>query len=205
MNDISQIKNAFTRIYDENLWDGGSGPGSVIEVNREYIDRLTKFITQNNIKSVLDYGCGDWQFSKYIGFENLVDSYLGVDIVDSVINFNKENYSSEKVKFEVVDKNWKFDKVDLIVCRQVLQHLPDETVRELLDQFKTHSKYIILTNDMGVIDGQVVQNTSCNFGGFRPIDFQAPPWNVTANVFYDFPVYLQGFFTRSLLIKNDGN
>ncbi len=62
----------FTRIYNEKLWgvnsegEGFSGGGSLLVNIRPYYDYLTEFLISQNIGSVVDIGCGDWEFSKYI-------------------------------------------------------------------------------------------------------------------------------------------
>ncbi|MBI4414995.1 MAG: SAM-dependent methyltransferase, partial [Candidatus Kerfeldbacteria bacterium] len=52
----------FEKIYKDKVWYKGSGSGSLPENTTTYRDFLQKYIKQNNIKSILDLGCGDWQF-----------------------------------------------------------------------------------------------------------------------------------------------
>lgn len=64
----------FTKIYETCEWGdnnntdykGSSGGGSSISFNEEYIKFLKQFIDTNNIKKVIDLGCGDWQSSHLI-------------------------------------------------------------------------------------------------------------------------------------------
>jgi hypothetical protein len=62
--DMEKTKQIFTEIYNKNLWNGGSGPGSNPENILTYITFLQKFLHSNNITSILDLGCGDWQYMK---------------------------------------------------------------------------------------------------------------------------------------------
>ena len=84
----TNIKNEFTNIYEKELWGRGkgSGAGSRPKFNVPYITFLENFLRDNNIKSVIDFGCGDWQFSQYIDWGNV--NYLGLDVVDFVIERN---------------------------------------------------------------------------------------------------------------------
>ena len=90
------MKEEFTYIYDNEKWgkNKGSGEGSRPKFNQEYIPFLEDFLKTNNIKSVIDFGCGDWQFSRYIDWGDKPFStmpkidYLGLDVVDSVIDNN---------------------------------------------------------------------------------------------------------------------
>ena len=86
------MKNEFTNIYEKELWGKGkgSGDGSRLKFNVPYITFLENFLIDNNIKSVIDFGCGDWQFSKYVNWGNI--DYLGLDVVDSVIENNKKQF-----------------------------------------------------------------------------------------------------------------
>ena len=75
--------NIFEHIYRNDLWHGGSGPGSFPEVNRPYVRFLQSFLLQNQIRSVVDLGCGDWQFSRGIDWGST--RYLGLDVVPHVL------------------------------------------------------------------------------------------------------------------------
>src|SRR5690242_14927069 len=89
-------KEIFTEIYDKNIW-GGSGGGSDPENTVEYRRRLQKFLKDYNIKSVVDYGCGDWAFSHLMDWTGI--DYKGVDVVESVIRKNNKIWGSENIKF----------------------------------------------------------------------------------------------------------
>ena len=59
----------FNRIYAEGRWGqdvtgkGTSGPGSTLEITREYRAYVEEFVKKHAVKSVVDAGCGDWSFS----------------------------------------------------------------------------------------------------------------------------------------------
>ena len=61
----------FETIYKYNMWLFGSGSGSLAINNRPYISFLKDFISNNKIKSVVDIGCGDWQISENINWNNI--------------------------------------------------------------------------------------------------------------------------------------
>ena len=85
---MRNYKKVFTEMYDKEIWGigRGSGLGSSSKYCRLYIAFLEKFLKENNIKKVLDFGCGDWQFSQHINWGNI--NYVGLDIVDLVIKKN---------------------------------------------------------------------------------------------------------------------
>lgn len=134
----------FTEIYDNNTW-GGSGGGSMLSVNSQYIQILEFFMRINQIGTVIDYGCGDWQFSKEINWGKA--KYLGIDCVQSVIDKNTKEYSSTNVSFV---RSEKIDGVaDLLLVKDVLQHWTNEQVISFLNDNLHKFKYIIITNNSG--------------------------------------------------------
>ena len=142
-------KKTFTNIYNKNIWGNGSGKGSTIRYNKKYIEYLENLIKEKNIKSVLDLGCGDWQFSKVVNYDNV--NYLGVDCVESVIQYNVKNYKKNNIDFKCnsifnLDDFFNTD-IDLVIIKDVLQHLSDNEIEEVLTKLlKKPFKYLLITN-----------------------------------------------------------
>jgi 2-polyprenyl-3-methyl-5-hydroxy-6-metoxy-1,4-benzoquinol methylase len=88
----------FNTIYKYNLWLFGSGSGSLAINNKPYINFLQNFIKEKSIKSIIDIGCGDWQLFEKINLSNT--KYLGLDLVESVIEANKKKYGNSNVQFQ---------------------------------------------------------------------------------------------------------
>lgn len=199
MDDLALIERTFSNIYLNNLWKKGSGPGSAPKATQDYRNFLIDTIKKTESKIILDYGCGDWQFSKLINWNNIVDKYYGVDIVDSVILENKQKYSNSNVTFETVNDQWQWPIVDLIVCKDVLQHLPNAFVADLLQKMSVCSKYLLVTND--VYDKLIETNTDCQIGKSRPLDFSYSPWslNIIETKTYQ---QIRGRIKQSILVKN---
>ena len=195
-NEVDNLKSIFSSIYQTDFWSGGSGPGSHPTAVTDYILVLTETIKKYNVKSVLDYGCGDWQFSKLIDWDNLIDSYTGADVVDSLIQHHNQEYSTDKIKFENIDNDWQFPQVDLIICKDVLQHLPTAIVTKLLSSFKKSAKFVLLTNDIAEV------NQDCVIGDWRGIDLSKDPWNENVEELLSWEAHIKGRVKRTVLIKN---
>ena len=69
------MEQIFTNVYESNLWgnnniieyNGSSGGGSALDYNKDtYVPFLKKFILDNNIKNIIDLGCGDFRCGKLI-------------------------------------------------------------------------------------------------------------------------------------------
>ena len=202
MNNLKEIQEKFDDIYKTNEWGYGSGLGSVYEFAKPYIPCILDVIKDNNIKTVLDYGCGDWQFSKYIKWNMLVDKYIGVDVAKKIIENNIKEYSSEYIEFQYIDKNFIIPKVDLIICKDVLQHLPNLEVAKLIKEFKKKSKYILITNDIHCGDGNY-EDIDINIGQCRKLDLLKKPWSLNGNIIKDWGKHENDIAKQTILIKNE--
>lgn len=143
-------KEIFTEIYDKNVW-GGSGGGSTPENTVEYRALLQKFMKDNDIKTVVDYGCGDWGFSNQIDWTGI--KYLGIDCVESVIELNRLKYGTDDKIFYHQDYVPPFI-ADLLIVKDVFQHWSNNQIDDFFNgifynpNLVTNNpfKYILITN-----------------------------------------------------------
>jgi SAM-dependent methyltransferase len=182
MSEIKPVQKIFSQIYEKNLWGNGSGWGS-LEINtRSYREFLQKFLFENSIKSVVDLGCGDWQIAKLMNWDGI--SYLGIDVVESVINENKKSFSNTNIEFQCLDviQEKQLPKADLIIIKDVIQHWPNEEILKFLPKLSSY-KYALITNC--ALGNNI--NGDINFGYFRPLDLCAPPFNCNCKKVFSFP------------------
>ena len=142
-------KQLFNYVYENNIWGNNeefpyySGIGSHDEkcVNRS-ITYINNFIKEHNIKSLLDFGCGDFN----IGSKLNIDMYYGVDISKDLIEYNKLKYEDELHKFIFNNESYNnLPSTDLIIIKEVLQHLDNDKIKEILDHLiHITNKYIII-------------------------------------------------------------
>lgn len=151
----TKMMKIFSKIYKESTWGNGSGPGSSESYTVQYRSYLAGFIMSRQVKTVLDIGCGDWQFSHLMDWESLsVEQYLGLDCVESVIDENITKYKSTCVNFRLLDITENDvpetacgnSKWDLIILKDVVQHWPSSTIKNTLEKLRGYCKYILLTN-----------------------------------------------------------
>jgi 2-polyprenyl-3-methyl-5-hydroxy-6-metoxy-1,4-benzoquinol methylase len=165
-------KEVFSKIYKEDLWGDGSGAGSKIENVTEYVVVLQEYINKLEVKTVIDLGCGDWQFSKFLDLSSV--SYLGIDVVESVVESNNNLYSSSNVKFLNHDiTTYNIPKVDLIICKDMLQHLCNKDVYTIVKKIAEFSKFSLITNDFMPTE---VFNRDIKNGSYRPLDLRLNPF-----------------------------
>jgi SAM-dependent methyltransferase len=144
--DPEGIRRAFSDIYRNNVWGRGSGAGSMPEYAQPYVVMLQRFLHDYEIKSVVDLGCGDWQFSRLIDWTDV--NYLGLDVVDTVIDANTELFATDSIGFQIATTGEPLPPADLVVCKDVLQHLPVAVVADHLVEFRHRYKHVLITNDV---------------------------------------------------------
>ena len=168
----SNLQKTFGTIYSKSIWGGGSGAGSDLRNTVMYVAYVQHFMERNSVKSVVDIGCGDWRFSQYLNFAGR--QYLGVDVVESVIARNADSYGLTNVEFKTVDATeFIIPQCDLLLCKDVLQHLSNNNVSAILKRCKV-AACALITNDYYPL------NNDCKNGDTRPLNITADPFNALA-------------------------
>lgn len=174
MLDVDKIEEKFANKYKNNSWLGSeskSGPGSSLSINKLLLELIEKFVQENNIKSIVDCGCGDFNWMRKFDF-NLINSYIGIDIVSPLIEENNSKYSNNKVKF--IKSNMITDNIlfsDLIICKDVLFHLSFCHAAKALENIKkSNSKFFISTTFYDF------ENIDIVTGNWRPINLESKPF-----------------------------
>tara|TARA_Y100001973_G_C5205724_1_gene341411 strand:+ start:853 stop:1446 length:594 start_codon:yes stop_codon:yes gene_type:complete len=140
------MEKKFDNIYKKNIWGGGSGTGSKLSYdNIWYLKSIEEIIKDYNIHTILDIGCGDWEIMKNLSYNGLM--YDGMDIVKSVIDNNKDCYEKDNIRFynkNILNEDIK--NYDLIIIKDVLQHLEDSHIITIMDKLIKKGKYIYCVN-----------------------------------------------------------
>jgi SAM-dependent methyltransferase len=175
-------RNPFEQVYAQGGWSGvGSGPGSQFDYTRNYIVFLEEFLRYNGIRSVVDFGCGDWTFSQYVNWGDA--AYLGIDCVASVIEKNKLQHARGNVQFKLVEYGeLSFPPCDLLISKDVLQHLPFAAIHQLLAAIRANgTPFALLTNDFADVNVTDIQPN-----GYRPLNLSMPPFDLNGAVVFSF-------------------
>src|SRR5260221_4698654 len=96
-------QQVFADIYRRAIWGkndqgaGNSGPGSTLHATLTYRMFLQQFLKDHDIRSVVDAGCGDWEFSQAIDWSGI--DYKGFDIVESAIAQNNQKFAKANIQF----------------------------------------------------------------------------------------------------------
>jgi SAM-dependent methyltransferase len=183
------VQERFENIYAQNLWRGGSGEGSLPSSTKGYARFVQNFIRDNRITSVVDLGCGDWQFSRFIDWSGV--RYRGFDIVRPVIEQNRSLYARAGVDFDVSPERFdQYPSADLLIVKDVLQHWSTATIGRFLPTLKRYP-FALITN---CIDPRrrkfwkkpATKNPDIDDGDFRYLDLRKAPFFLQAKAVYSF-------------------
>ena len=194
---MTDMRKTFEEIYARNTWGNGSGEGSHPRHTAGYIAFLQGFLAEHRVRSVVDFGCGDWQFSQLIDWSGI--RYTGFDIVRPVVEENQRRFASDNVGFRLIpDGGVELPAADLLIVKDVLQHWSDEAVHAFLPTIRRFP--LALITNCANPRGPTV-NRPIGDGGFRCLDLRAAPYHRPAEEVFTFAKQ-QTFWSRLLPGRN---
>ena len=169
------LRERFERIYSTNLWsdpDTRSGTGSSLDSTRVLREKLPAALRQLGTRVLLDAPCGDFTWMDRVDLGGI--SYIGADIVPSIIAENDRRFASVSRRFVELDLTRdRLPDADVLLCRDCLVHLSYANIGRVLENIRRSSvRYILMTSFPGRGDNKDVED-----GDWRPLDFQAPPFD----------------------------
>ena len=190
-DEISSSAEIFTKIYADGVWGAPSRAGDSFFSGRgsheknivyPYIAAIRAFLSSfDAAPSVLDVGCGHFNIGSKL--RSLFSTYIACDIVERLITDNKKKYHHLDVDFMLLDcVECKIPKVDIVLARQVLQHLSNIQIAKFIRNLEKSCRYLIITEHLP--QGQFVPNHDKATGpGIRLDDnsgvvLTAPPFNL---------------------------
>lgn len=169
------LPKVFSEIYRRGLWGEGkdgspfySGPGSEAGVSEPYVQAVGQFIEANGITSIVDVGCGDFRVGSRLVRPGI--SYHGVDVVKKLIRFNSKQFSSAHITFSCKDVT--VDELpagDLCLIRQVLQHLSNDQVAQVLGRCEQYP-YVVVTEHLPDLTKPWTPNLDIHHGDQTRVD-----------------------------------
>lgn len=142
----------FSKIYANSRWGGEdqpfySGPGShTAEVIIPYVEAVARYIQEHNAKTIVDIGCGDFSVGSELLKRCPEVDYIGVDVVEDLIEFNNTNFGTDKIRFKCTDaSDGDLPPGDTCLIRQVLQHLSNDTILRVMQNVNSAYEHVIVT------------------------------------------------------------
>jgi SAM-dependent methyltransferase len=174
--------NVFEAIYRVNKWRMGSGPGSTVEDTAPYREFLSGFLKAYRISSVLDLGCGDWQFSSLIDWSGL--QYIGADVSETALT-SARPHSAPNISFQVLNAiEDPLPSVDLLIAKDVLQHWSNADILGFLPKLDKF-RFALITNGFPSKKTRYI-NKNIRPGKGRPVDLSSPPFNLSGTYVFEY-------------------
>jgi SAM-dependent methyltransferase len=152
-------------------------------MTRDYRAYLQTFMRHNQVASVVDLGCGDWQFSRHMDWTGI--DYVGAD-TSSVVLETTRSFTRPGVRFLQADATCDaLPAADLLIAKDVLQHWSNADILAFIPQLQNY-KWAIIT---GSFPEHTLGHINVNIragAGFRPIDLGKMPFNRPGGFVYAF-------------------
>ncbi len=169
-------ESLFTDYYRINNWgnpESGSGYGSTITYTEPLRKSLPELFDKIRVQKVLDAPCGDMNWFKHL-LESTSIEYIGADIVRSLIDEHKKNFSEDSTLFLHLDVTKDFlPNADIWLCRDCLIHFSNKDIKKALTQFLNSSIPYLLTTSYT----ESTDNFNIQTGEHRYLNLELPPFN----------------------------
>ncbi|NJM37494.1 MAG: class I SAM-dependent methyltransferase [Akkermansiaceae bacterium] len=196
-------REVFSKIYEKRLWSGderySSGDGSRTDsVVNPYVEAISKWARANEATNLhaVDLGCGDFHIGRRIYSE--FGRYTGVDIVPALIENHRQTYLDQRLQFSCLDAiEEELPSGDVILVRQVLQHLSNAQISAILPKIAKFKFAIITEHHPAPEDLHVKNYDKPHGGGIRLA--------AGSGVYLDSPPFSLPFVSQDILLDVASN
>ena len=120
-------------------------------ISQEYFESIEKLIVSDNIKNILEFGCGNGLKLQYFAKKYPQINFIGIDISTEVIKLANDLNECSNLNFEqnqIISflNNNKNKNIDIITCSGTLEYFVFD---ELISLFKTIKDYYKRLNKIG--------------------------------------------------------
>jgi len=121
---------------------GTSGAGSYGRLAEFKAEVINNFVIANNIKSVIEFGCGDGNQLSLANYKN----YLGVDVSEQAVKLCKQKFKDDTTKQFVHSSEYHEQTAELALSLDVIYHLIEQDIYEnyLRVLFRSAEKFVII-------------------------------------------------------------
>jgi hypothetical protein len=202
--EIDSNKEKFTKIYQENHWcsdESVSGGGSELAYTEELRKRLPEIIEKYEVNTLVDAPCGDFNWMKEV--VNKTDiRYIGLDIVDSIVEKNRAENNKTNVEFKVSDMcSDLLPDCDILFVRDCLFHLSFNDIDKFLKNIATVNYRYLFTTTHTKNKKNNFENSDIRTGDFRFINLWESPFNFPKEaVLEEVSDFIPGYPERSMVL-----
>jgi hypothetical protein len=148
------VLEAFDEVYRLGMWKQGgaySGLGSEGPLADRYVELVLDYAARYNLRTAVDGGCGDFSVGSRLAPS--FDRYIALDASGRIIETNRKRYADltkQHVSFGIADMtSMVFPQVDLILIRQVLQHLTNAQIERILANIEASDwRRVLITEEV---------------------------------------------------------
>jgi len=127
---------------------GNSGAGSYNRLARFKADFLNRFVADNQVKYVIEFGCGDGAQLELMDYP----AYIGVDVAPTILARTAARFASDPTKrFVRSDRLGEGDRADAALSLDVIYHLIEDSVfeRYMATLFDRADRFVVIySNDV---------------------------------------------------------
>ena len=135
--------------WESRYRDGGnSGAGSYNRLAQFKADVVTRFVSEHDVRSVIEFGSGDGSQLRLAKFP----SYVGVDVSKRAVAATKELYRNDPSKrFIHTDEVGPEHRAELSLSLDVIYHLVEDAVFEkyMAQLFDAATRFVIIYSSNG--------------------------------------------------------
>jgi SAM-dependent methyltransferase len=159
---------------------GDSGTGSHAQLAAFKAEVLNAFVTQHDVRSVIEFGCGDGSQLALASYPR----YLGLDVSETVVARCRQLFASDPSKTFALMSDYRGEGAELTLSLDVIYHF-DDYMRKL---FAASSRYVIVYSSD--TDANAAPDADTDYSGayIRQREFskwvrlQAPAWTLIEHI-----------------------
>ena len=180
MGRISAASDAFNEVYNKDLWSLDSNdwfkdqPGVESFETRmgRFVQLLQDFMRTNGVRRVVEFGCGFWSYARQIDWTGI--EYDGFDVVDGPVRWNRDQYGAPNIRFHQLQDGTHLPAADLLISKDVLQHLPIADIQYYTDIFRRNYRFSLIASGVYPVEGT---NSEIASGECRSLRLDLAPFN----------------------------
>ncbi|HLO66831.1 MAG TPA: hypothetical protein VK188_07415 [Holophaga sp.] len=152
----------------------GPAPVAVPSGPEAYAQCVENLLLDFPVRTVVDCACGDFRLPRLAHFPGV--RYLGLDHDARIIALNIERFQESALRFAcfgVLEGD--LPGADLLLCKDLLNHLPAWAVQRLLGQVPRF-RFALFTYHKGANEGR--DEAMAEGSTFEPLDLSQPPFSL---------------------------
>jgi hypothetical protein len=160
-----------------------SGPGSYGPLALFKAEILNRFVRENNIETVIEFGCGDGAQLSLAHYPN----YLGIDISSAAIERCEARFAGDPTKTFASAGSKRATQYDLALSLDVIYHLVEDSVFEahIRDLLAASRRFVIIYSSNEAIAGPEPHIRHRNFTDW--VDAHEPQWRLRETIANRYP------------------